>query len=252
MKQRILTIFSACLLSAASIGSSPATAATVLFDQGHNQRFLAGETGPLQLSGLAGQFTQKGFTVTTQNGPLSKEALAGVTALVISGPFAPYTPAEVDAIVDFVEQGGRLAIMLHIGSPLIPLLDRLGVVVSNSVIHEQENIIKDDALNFRVTRFEPGPLSQGLQQFSIYGGWALLNNGPNTAVVARTGDKAWVDLNRDRTLTPGDAVQAFAVAVSGTAGTGRFVVFGDDAIFQNQHLDESNSILAANLVSWLE
>ncbi len=224
----------------------------VIFDQGHNQRFLVNGEGPLQLSRLAGQFREQGFKVATSDGPLSAAVLAGTDALVISGPFNAYTQSEIDTIAGYIEKGGRLAVMLHIGSPLTALLDRLGIVVSGSVIHERENIIKTDDINFRVTTVEPHPLTAAIERFSIYGGWALLNDKPNTAVIARTSDKAWIDLNGDRKLTEGDAVQSFAVAVTGVLGRGEYVVFGDDALFQNQYLDENNAALAANLAKWLK
>ncbi len=224
----------------------------VIFDQGHNQRFLVNGDGPLQLSGLAAHFREQGFKVAVSDGPLTAEGLSGKDALVISGPFNAYTQAEIDAIAGYTENGGRLAIMLHIGPPLAALLDRLGVVVSGSVIHERENIIKTDDINFRVTNLETHPLTKEIKLFSIYGGWALLNDKPNTAVLARTGDKAWIDLNGDRKLNEGDAVQSFAVAITGTLGKGEFVVFADDAIFQNQYLDENNAALASNLVKWLK
>ncbi len=39
--------------------------------------------------------------------------------------------------------------------------------------------------------------------------------------------------------------------VAGTAGQGRFVVCGDDALFQNRFLDADNQLLANQLVRWL-
>ena len=225
---------------------------TVLFDQGHNQRFLINSEGPLQLTGLAGIFREQGFTVQAHSGVIGPANLTGARALVISGAFKPFTPAEIDAISGYLDNGGRLAVMLHIGPPLKPLLDKLGVVVSNGVLHEQENLVKTDDLSFMVTRFAADPLTAGLDKFSLYGGWGLLNRGTGTAVLAKTGDKAWIDLNGDRKLSAEDAVQSYAVIVSGTYGKGRFVIFGDDAIFQNQFLDEHNAKLAANLAKWLK
>lgn len=224
----------------------------VLFDQGHNQRFLVERDDPLHLSKLGATFGSAGFMVASTATPITPETLATVRALVISGPFTTLKSEEIDTIVSFVERGGNLAVMLHISSPLSMLLDRLGVVVSGSVIHEQENIIKDLDLNFRVKRFEANDLVASLDYLSVYGCWALLNSGAGTSVVAATGDKAWVDLNGDKKLTEKDAMQSFAVVVSGKAGAGKFVVFGDDAMFQNEYLDESNAKLAANLAAWMK
>ena len=46
-------------------------------------------------------------------------------------------------------------------------------------------------------------------------------------------------------------VQSFPLVLSGKKGTGRFVVFGDDAIFQNRFMDDHNTRLAQNLSAWL-
>jgi len=46
-------------------------------------------------------------------------------------------------------------------------------------------------------------------------------------------------------------MQPFGVVVVGHLGQGRYVVFGDDALFQNRFFDESNRRLAINLVNWL-
>lgn len=221
----------------------------VLFDQGHNQRFLVEEKGELQLSGLADIVRGQGAEVTSTKSALTAEALGACNSLVISGPFAALSPDEVDAVIRFIEKGGRLAAMLHIGPPLAALLSRLDVDHSNAVLHERQNVIDAD-INFRVKELASEPLFSGISQFSLYGGWAL-DPGPSARSVARTSPVAWADLNGDRILSKGDVVGEFTVAVSGVYGAGSFVIFGDDAIFQNRYLDDDNRRLATNLASWL-
>ncbi|MDD2897604.1 MAG: DUF4350 domain-containing protein [Desulfuromonadaceae bacterium] len=221
----------------------------VLFDQGHGQRFLIEETGDLQLSKLADIMRTQHLTVASTKQPLSDEVLKNVSALVISGPFAALRPEEVDAVVRYIERGGRLAAMLHIGPPLLGLLSRLDLDHSNAVLHERQNIIDVDT-NFRVTNLSKSPLFSGMTHFSLYGAWAL-DPGARGTVLAKTSPEAWADLDGNKVLSKGDAVAAFNVVISGNLGTGRFVVFGDDAIFQNRYLDENNSKLAVNLSVWL-
>jgi hypothetical protein len=224
---------------------------TVLFDQGHGQRFLIDQGHDLDLSRLAGVFREAGFEATAGTTPLTTERLAATDALILSGAFKPYTPEEIEAIVAFVDRGGSLCIMLHIAPPLAPLLDRFGVAHANGVIREQEHIIDEDPLNFRVTRLADHPLFLGIRQFSLYGVWALLDDRPGVQAIAHTSPSAWIDLNGNRRLDAGDARQSFAVAVAGQAGKGRFVVFGDDAVFQNKFLVGDNLTLGRNLTVWL-
>jgi hypothetical protein len=221
----------------------------ILFDQGHNQRFLIEGKGELQLSKFADILRGQGADVASTKKPLTDDALKDMSALVISGPFESLRPEEVEAVVRFIERGGRLAAMLHIGRPLDGLLVRLDLDHSNYILHERRNVIDEDS-NFRVTSLSGSQLFAGLKQFSVYGCWAL-DPGKTGTAIAQTSPDAWVDLNGDKVLSKGDVSQVFTVAVSGAVGSGGFVVFGDDAIFQNRYLDENNSRLATNLGGWL-
>ena len=224
---------------------------SILFDQGHGQRFLIERGGDLDLSHLAGTFRDLGHEVSTSTVPLTDKLLAGVDVLLISGSFQPYSPEEIETVNRFVDRGGAVCITIHIAPPLSGLLIRLGVDHSNSVIHEEEAIIDGDPINFRVTRLESHPLFEGISKFSLHGVWALLESRSGVRSIARTSPSAWIDLNGNGLFDKGDARQSFAVAVAGEAGKGRYVVFGDDAIFQNKFLKDENLTLARNLAAWL-
>ncbi len=230
---------------------SAGTQKTVLFDEGHGQKFLIDQNGTLDLSGLSALFKKEGLHVKASKGKITDEVLAGVDALVISGAFMPVTPPEIAAIIRFVEKGGRLCIMLHIGMPVANLLHKMNVSISNGVIHEQKNQIQDNELDYYVTELKPHELMGSVKRFSIFGGWALLNTKENAEIIAQTSEKAWVDLNGDNQLNKGDAVQSFGLVIAGKWGAGHFVVFGDDAIFQNKFLVEENALIGKNLARWL-
>ncbi len=228
----------------------PAWARTVLFDQGHGQRFVADQEGELDLSGLAGVFRAGGFSVRTSGGPVTEAGLAGVDVLVVSGPFAPYTPDERQAVAGFLGRGGRLVVLLHIPHPVLGLLDDLGVGVWNGVVNERDGLLGGRPTDFRVSDLSDHPVNRGLGGFALYGGWAL-EPRDGVEVLARTSPFAWVDKDRNRQYSAGERNGSFAVAVAGQLGRGRFVVFGDDAIFQNRFLAGDNRRLAENLVAWV-
>lgn len=226
-------------------------APVVLFDEGHGQPFLAKGERPLDLSALAGVFSAAGYEVRTSSQPLEPSQLVGIDVLISSGAFQPFTPEEVAAVREFVARGGGLAVMLHIAPPLAGLLHALEVDFTNGTLREQNNVIGENRQDFRVRDLSSHPLNDGLQDFAVYGVWALRGTAPSVAIVAQTGAHGWVDLNRDGKLSIGDAVQPFGVAVAGTFGQGHFAVFGDDALFQNRYLEGSNRVLAVNLARWL-
>lgn len=233
---------------------APLPPPVVLFDQGHGQHFLVGNKGELDLSKLGETFTAQGFQVKTSSPdqPFTDAALANVSTVVISGAFKPISDAEVEVVKKFIDRGGQLCVMLHISSPLAPLLNNLGVAVSNGVIREQTNVPQPETpTDFFVTDLATHPLTKGLAQINFYGTWALNVEQPAN-VIAKTSPQAWVDLNNNNNLDPEDATQAFSVVVTGQLGHGYFIVFADDAIFQNRFLVGPNQQLAKNLAGWLK
>jgi hypothetical protein len=240
------------VLSLVAPGGAVAAAPLLLLDQGHGQRFVVEKDGPLDLSQFASIMKAEGFDVRVGTVPFTAESLAGVSALVISGPFTTLQPEETRALMTFIAKGGHLAMMLHIPYPVADLVHGLDVDFTNYVLYEQENIIAGDQRNFQVTNFVSHPLFASLDRFSLYGGWALMNTGKDARIIASTSEKGWVDLDSDGKLSKWDAVQAFGIVVEGTRGAGRFLVFGDDAIFQNKFLDDHNRQLARNLAGWLK
>jgi hypothetical protein len=223
----------------------------VLFDVGHGQRFFPDRDGDLDLSRMADIFRNEGLTLSRTDTSFTEEILAPATGVIISGPFVPFSSAETDALVDYVERGGVLVIMLHIAPPAAPLIERLGGITANGVVREAEQILDGNPLNFRVMRLAPHPLVDGIDSFSLYGGWPLQAQSPGTELIAFTSPGAWVDLDRDQRLSAGDPVQSFGLILTGRIGMGAFAVFADDAIFQNKFLKGGNERLARNLADWI-
>ena len=245
-----LTAFVLCWgLAAPVLAAGP----VVLFDQGHGQRFVIEETGDLHLSRLAEVFRVAGYQVRSTAAPLSGQTLAGVDVVVTSGLFQPYSPQELEALLGFMEKGGGLSVMLHIAPTYANLLKALGVLSSHGVLNEGEGVLEGNTLNYRVKSFSKHPLTADLEQFSLYGGWAVMDSGRDEAVktVAFTSRSSWIDADRDRQRGAREVLHAYGVMVAGQRGKGRFAVFGDDAIFQNRFLDEANRKLAINLANWL-
>ncbi len=235
------------LLITGSAYASP----SVLFDQGHRQAFLVENSGELDLSRLVDLFREEGVEVTATAEPLSQESLSAVDALVISGPFAPLGKNEVAAVVDFVRRGGKLSLMLHIAQPLAPLMMDLGVMYSKGVIREQVNGVDEKMTDFFAATSGSHSIVDGLDRFALFGAWGVAGRRDDVKEFAATGEHGWIDLNKDGMLSPGDAMQKLSVAVSGNIGQGEFLVFGDDAIFQNRFLENENEQLARNLVHWI-
>ena len=248
---RIAKLMCIMVLICGALATRGEAAQTVLFDTGHGERFLIGEKGPLQLSGFAEICQAAGIKVATLTKPVSDDALAGIDGLVISGAFTPFKEEEIDALIRFMIRGGKVSVMLHIAPPLDSLLTRLGISYTNGVIREQEGIIDGQPQDFKVRRFGSHPVLKGISDFSLYGVWGLTSMDERSRNVAMTSPRAWIDLHHNKVQTK-DETASFAVLCAGEVGTGGFLVFGDDAIFQNKFLDAKNKALAVNLAAWLK
>lgn len=250
MKLNYIITFFFCFALLFVKDASAAASSVVLFDEAHTQQFLVGKQGPLDLSGLAKLFSEQGAEIRTGTTLISENSLRGVDALIVSGAFTPFVDSEIEAILAFLARGGKVALMTHIPTPYMSLATRLGVSFSNAVVLEQENLADSNAQDFMVKVFTVHPLMTGINSFTVYGGWALLERSETVVSIARTSPRAWVDLNKNGELNEKDAMQTFSVILAGKVGKGDFVIFGDDAIFQNRFLKDGNYSLAKNLAIW--
>lgn len=247
-----MRLFILCCLIALFPVATFAQNPRILFDQGHRQAFVIEKEGPLQLSNFAKLFRRHGWEIDHNTTTLTEDSLKKTDALIISGPFAPLDDSELQTVLDYLKTGGKVAIMIHIGQPVLPLLNRLGIDVGTRVINEMQEQPHGKTIDFVVTNFQPHPLTEGLHHFSIYGGWPLRVFDQQGKGIASSSRNSWVDMNNDRKLSKGDLISPFDVVISGNYGRGSFVVFADDAIFQNQFLHGGNKLLAENLSRWLK
>jgi hypothetical protein len=253
MKQRFFVLFlcTGFLLFSLSAVQAGEKKRTVVFDQGHGQKFVIEKEGELQLSRLSALLRGKGYDVKATPGQINNAVLKTADVLIISGAFQPLIPEEVDAVIRFLERGGKLCLMLHIPQPLTGLMSRLKVYASNGVIQEQENIIQNAPKDFFITSLEKHPITKGIQKIGVHGAWALMTESTTAQIIARTGPNAWIDLNRDGKFNTTDARESFGVVIAGTLGKGKYLIFGDDAIFQNRFLDQENMPLGKNVADWM-
>jgi hypothetical protein len=218
----------------------------VLFDQGHGQAFLIEREEALDLSSFANLFKEYGANVKASLTPITATLLSDTNVLVISGPFRSFSESEIIEIKKFIQRGGRVAIMIHVAPVIANLLNDLGVSFTNGPINEDENIIGGSTKDFVINRLENTAITDGLKGFNVYGAWGLIPQDNSVKIIAKTSPKAWIDYKHGGVRTG-----EFAIAVVGKIGNGYFVIFADDAIFQNRFLKNDNFKLGRNLVRWL-
>ena len=95
---------------------------TVIFDQGHDQRFLIEKSDRLHLSKFAELFLKHGFKILSTDSAFTKDLLSQTNVLISSGPFKSFSKTEIKEIFTFIENGGTFCLMLHILHPVTNLL----------------------------------------------------------------------------------------------------------------------------------
>ncbi len=249
MKLRVAAML-ALLLAVPALGFCQKP--VVLVDESHGQRFSFVKEGDLHLSGLGRIFTEAGFDLKILEGKVTPEKLSGAASFVSSGLFVTYDENERKALDEFMQNGGGVAFMSHVAPLFGPILKDMGLAAFVAPIIETKNVVGGQGTDFTVTDLADHPLNVGLKGFNVYGGWALFAAKESALVpVARTSGGAWLDLNKDGYYQEVEQMRVFNMVVAGTMGRGRYVVFGDDALFQNKFLIGDNQKLARNLALWL-
>jgi hypothetical protein len=179
--------------------------------------------------------------------------LSKYNTYIIAGPTMEFTNAEIAAFHQYVANGGNLLVLLHISSPVARLTESFGILVSNVVISEVADTIKDESQDFYVTRLADHPITKGIQRIAVYGTWGLMAEGDATSI-ANTSKEAWGDANRNRIFDEGEHRAAYTlIAANSRRGAGNVLVVADDAPFANLFYNTAeNRKLGKNIVEWFK
>ncbi len=224
----------------------------VAFDMAHNEIFSPENNGRLHYSSFYQGFKKAGAQASVNMRTITPEILKDLDAYVIAGPASPLITPEILALKGFIGDGGSLLVLLHISGPVARLTEAFGIVVSNFVVSEENNTIEGRSQDFYVTDISDSPVTKGLKKIAVYGTWALLPDNEQSAV-AKTTEKAWADLNRNRVKDKGEPTQAFTIVAVKQYKAGRVVVVADDAPFANAFINVGdNAKLASNIIEWFK
>ncbi len=248
MKLRFLTALFLVLSFAAG-----ANAGNVYFDVSHRVIFQPDSDKKLGLKRFVSLFEKNGDKVHVKAPDFNATEAEKPDVLVLPGSMTEYSVPEIDKIENFVKEGGSLLVLLHIAPPLARVTERFGIVLSNAVISERENLIDGKSQDFYAKDISSHPVTDDVSSIALYGTWGLLAE-KNAEIVASTSDEAFMDFNRNRVFDKAEGeleIKVGVVAVS-EYGKGKVVVVADDAPLANAFLDKGDNLkLAGNIISWL-
>ncbi len=198
--------------------------------------------------------------------------------LVIAGPRAPYTDAELAALKAYLDKGGRALVMLD---PLIGGEERpsgLEAVVKQYGVQVDDDLVIDPARRLPffdlsavyVTDFRSHPVVDGLQGLAVLLPVArsvttVSAAGATSTILLTTSDKGWgqrnlkvnaagqLEVKQSAGDVPGPVSLGVAAEAEKDKGSGwRLVVFGNSAFASNAQIaNAGNANLGMNAVNWL-
>ncbi len=249
----------------------------VCFIQGHGEPSL-NSTGQDGYSQWKKSLNDESYRVTSLVLMQKNEIPSTCSMVAIAGPQHDYLPPEIATIQKYVENGGRLLVMLDAGTPL-PNLDKLlagwGVKVQDDLVIDLNPV----AQLFQTTPDMPLILSYGSSSivqplrrtatlFPLTCSLDISNNS-NLSVTDESLAKTSADSFgyvgftpniRQVSYRPGKDIKGpLNVAVegrlspgSGNKKAGRFVVFGTSQVAANAYFGfQGNRDLLMNTVNWL-
>jgi uncharacterized membrane protein len=271
--------------------------AVVLFDEAHFPVYTVNPANPSgyayginpdgAYAAFAGVLSKAGFTVRTLDygSTISAGSLSGVKALVIVcsqgkdayniyAP-APYTGDEINAVVDFVRNGGGLFLIGdHSDFPpaIFPIASRFGISFGQMLLFDPTDHVEnttsglppegDVFIVFGRDNFNDHPIMDNITRIELYRTDIFTGLPPEAQpLIISDQDTSTMDLNGSLKSAPRCIVSA-AIPSNGTAGAGRIVVVADTNTFETAEnrdsedadmdlFDSDNELYGAQIVGWL-
>ncbi|HUN57848.1 MAG TPA: Gldg family protein [Candidatus Binataceae bacterium] len=225
------------------------------------------------------------YTVNTINLVTEDKVPSDCTVLIVAGPTRPLVPHAIDAINQYLKNGGRALVMLRPIRPdqsidetaLVDMLKTWGVKVGDNIVVDQVvRLFAGPALGLDplVKTYNPHPITEGFDKQTVFpmvrtvDPMTGLPVGLSVTPLAITSDTSWAETDLDSifkrqtaAFTPKDrkgpvpvvdAVSAQLAPLKFGQGEARLVVFGDTDFANNQNLGNFfNRDFIMNSVDWL-
>jgi S1-C subfamily serine protease len=258
----------------------------VLFDEAHHNFHTAGN----RYRAFADLITSDGYRITPNRQPLARATLQPYQVLVIAGAMGAaelnspdaakpaFTPAECDAVYEWVEAGGALLLITDY-NPWAQAAEglgmRFGVDMSKLMTQDRANSVKESAARLLFTAdnglLGDHPILRGrsaaerIGRVVSFAGQSLKGPAGGTDLL-KLGDTAVdreVDAKGNATTGQGVSAAGRAQGVALTVGKGRVVVLGEAAMLTAQVNGPTrkpmginvpgndNRQLALNVMHWL-
>ncbi len=200
-----ITVPSEANITAALLQISKDTQKRIIFLEGHAERDIANERE--EGFSLAKQFlTQQGYQVDTLTLLMETHVPEKTSVLVLAGPQRKVTEPEQERIAKFVEQGGRVLVMLdpETQTGLEHLLLRWGIETGRgTVVDVQDRLAQGDLTSLLVRTFTEHEITQDFKSAVLFPISRYLSFNEEAGKdwhfvpLARTSVQSWVETDSD-------------------------------------------------------
>lgn len=258
------------LITAALIRLARNERDVVYFLAGHGEKDIDRfDNDPIAFSDARERLEREGIEVRTLHMDTRADIPADAGALVIAGPSTRIPQPEIDILRRYLQQGGRLYVMLNPlrDGGLEPLLQEWGIQLFPDMVVDPGATLTGAPVH--ISRFEPHSITRGMEGIRtvfirprsilpVPGDTAPAADRPRYVMLARTSPQSWAELDlteepirfNEGVDIPGPIAIAAAVEQTGGAGT-RLVVVGDSDFAANWLQSGAGLLFLRNGINWL-
>ena len=242
---------------AALVRASRSKRPRVAFLKGHGESSPEDDS-PEGVRAAASALDLRGFPVVVRDFAQGRGLADSVDVLVVTGPRVPFTETEEDSVIRFLDQGGRLLLLLDPSrsTALDRVLARNGIRFRSALLEDPD--LHDPGMLVPV-EYSGHPVVQGLRNARIP---VVFPGAGEVEIVERRDDLRQAAIMRSgpRTVAPGDSADAprsrslcVAAEWHGSEGRiGRLVVLGDADFATGRHVGRGgNADLFTAAAQWL-
>ena len=244
----------------------------VVFLEGHGERSIADAQNQSAISKFAEALRGKGLKLQSLNLARTPKIPDNTSVLVLASPETQLLPGEVTLINEFVQKGGNL---LWLADPDYPtgapeLAKTLGIAWQNgyAIFPEYKVLGTGHPGFFAATDYPPNPVTQGLDQITLFPLVRSLvadpKSGWDAKPLLKTSELSWLEtgnieagnVQKDDKDIPGPLNIGMTLTRNHKEGTQsklqRVALIGDADFIANAYVGQlGNQQLGLNVVQWL-
>lgn len=193
----------------------------------------------------------EGFSEVKRDAP-TKNGLAAASGYILYAPLLPPEEQEINDIVAYIKNGGRMLLTIYHSGSCRKLLERLSVKTSAQLIRDDTNKIPGDSHSIFAFPASESELTKEMDKIVLSGAYCLSGPEKSTTPLIKSGPNSFIDANQNGIHDDPQPRGSCPVAIKVALEKGEVIIIGDDAVFFNQAISPGiNRLFARRIAMWL-